>query len=748
MRKIDYKACVNRIMQILLVALSAFLLDYLIVQLADDESIWLGVSVEIVGSVLFSPVVGAAATLINCLAVDYLMYGITNYSFINILEMASVALIGIVYRRLCKDDNRFGIREIVIFNYIQILINVCVLFLSTTPLSITFFGFLTNDWARSRLVKEMASLRSYAFSACVSTAMIGTVLIAAGTYFRKKYRELGSVSGSVRAVFKTTYLTREYRKRVFEYSVTVFVAVAMNMIDGVVSGHILGLDALAATSVMFPLVSFSSFLSCIINAGCATMCALSKGERKYERTNQLFTLGLMTTLFIGLLQTLLFWLIKDQYFSFFPATQSIISFAEEYYNFFIFVPPFMALTSFLDNTVASEGDEMLCVAGYLGAFVINVAVSILLSGSIGMGGLALGTILGYIFYLLVVSTHFLKKSNTFRIRFWFSLRDIFNFVKFSLINNAAGLCMAVASATFTKAILQFLGSEYLVANTVLCAMMEVYEMINGPSQGAGYLLATYTGEKNKQGIKILFSEAIGVSLLCGLVVALFFVLAPGMLLNIYGVEDSPLEAELIRCIRFSAVGAVAASVGGFLSDYYGNTGKPLWSCLMVVFRTALFPILLCVTFCLDGVTAMGICLMLSQVCAILIFFGFVLVIKGPEAIPYMMDDPDFEKVYMNSFDYTKEEYGRICRWIRDSFSDHGVDPGRIKETERLVMALFKRTEEKNGKRAVLGECVLKFIDEPEVIIKDNGVLFVPVMEGEPVRHDVILSCNSNTIHMA
>ena len=77
---------------------------------------------------------------------------------------------------------------------------------------------------------------------------------------------------------------------------------------------------------------------------------------------------------------------------------------------------------------------------------------------------------------------------------------------------------------------------------------------------------------------------------------------------------------------------------------------------------------------------MGICLMLSQVCAILIFFGFVLVIKGPEAIPYMMDDPDFEKVYMNSFDYTKEEYGRICRWIRDSFSDHGVDPGRIKET--------------------------------------------------------------------
>lgn len=41
-------------------------------------------------------------------------------------------------------------------------------------------------------------------------------------------------------------------------------------------------------------------------------------------------------------------------------------------------------------------------------------------------------------------------------------------------NNSAGLCMAAASAVFTKAILQFLGSDYLIANTVLCAMIGNY----------------------------------------------------------------------------------------------------------------------------------------------------------------------------------------------------------------------------------------------------------------------------------
>lgn len=75
MMKFDFKACVNRCIQVLLVALSAFSLDYLLVWLTDDSSIWLGASIETVGSVLLGSVVGAAATMINCFVGDYLMYG-------------------------------------------------------------------------------------------------------------------------------------------------------------------------------------------------------------------------------------------------------------------------------------------------------------------------------------------------------------------------------------------------------------------------------------------------------------------------------------------------------------------------------------------------------------------------------------------------------------------------------------------------------------------------------------------------
>ena len=70
------------------------------------------------------------------------------------------------------------------------------------------------------------------------------------------------------------------------------------------------------------------------------------------------------------------------------------------------MPMFMGLAAFLDNIVSSDGDDLLGYAGYVGSFVVNVVMSILLSRTMGMGGLALGTLLSYVFYLLVVSIHF------------------------------------------------------------------------------------------------------------------------------------------------------------------------------------------------------------------------------------------------------------------------------------------------------------------------------------------------------
>ena len=138
-------------------------------------------------------------------------------------------------------------------------------------------------------------------------------------------------------------------------------------------------------------------------------------------------------------------------------------------------------------------------------------------------------------------------------------------------------------------------------------------------------------------------------------------------------------------------------------------------------------------------------MLLSQISAVAVFCGFVLIVKGGESIPYMLDNPDFEKVKMRSFEYEPEEYERLVSWIKECLKEQGIMANKPEELKALLLSLFKKTEERNTGKKVLGECVLRFIDEPEIIIKDSGELFRPDIEDDRYSYNVLMSCNRSTI---
>ena len=84
----------------------------------------------------------------------------------------------------------------------------------------------------------------------------------------------------------------------------------------------------------------------------------------------------------------------------------------------------------------------------------------------------------------------------------------------------------------------------------------------------------------------------------------------------------------------------------------------------------------------------------------------------------------------------------------NNLNAHGIESEKIGEVEALLQSLFRQTEEKNGKNKVLGECVLRFIEKPEIIIKDNGALFQPDIQDDRLSYNALLSCNSSTIHLS
>ena len=148
----------KHVLQVLVISLIAFSMDRLIVRLSHDDSIWMGEAIEVVGSVIFGPLVGFFAAFLNCTVSDYLTYHSFDYIFVDTLEAVAVALIGVIFRKLNRDEDRFGIRQIVIFNFVQILVNVAVLYLSSIPVAMFAFGFIVNDWTKADMLTDVAAL--------------------------------------------------------------------------------------------------------------------------------------------------------------------------------------------------------------------------------------------------------------------------------------------------------------------------------------------------------------------------------------------------------------------------------------------------------------------------------------------------------------------------------------------------------------------------------------------------------------
>lgn len=97
---------------------------------------------------------------------------------------------------------------------------------------------------------------------------------------------------------------------------------------------------------------------------------------------------------------------------------------------------------------------------------------------------------------------------------------------------------------------------------------------------------------------------------------------------------------------------------------------------------------------------------------------------------------------MIPFDFVHEEYERICSFIRSRLTEHGMEEQKIEEINMLLLSLCRSTENNNKGKRVLGECVLRFLDRPEIIIKDNGDLMKPDIQDERLSYNVLMSCNS------
>ena len=170
---------------------------------------------------------------------------------------------------------------------------------------------------------------------------------------------------------------------------------------------------------------------------------------------------------------------------------------------------------YLEQMVYSDGDELcnnICYAFQIGG---NIVCSIILAKFMGMTGIILGSIIGNSLGILACIWHFLRKGNTLRFVWHFSIKDFFMTSRYSIVDSSVYLCWALMDYVLIGFVSKNYGDTGLITLAVVVSLIEFGVVLDGVGMAMQPLIGTYFGEKNPRLIKRVMKSAAKAAVIQG-----------------------------------------------------------------------------------------------------------------------------------------------------------------------------------------------------------------------------------------
>lgn len=380
-------------------------------------------------------------------------------------------------------------------------------------------------------------------------------------------------------------------KRLFQRSMLTMIVAELAgaisaVIDGIIIGRFLGQTGLAAFGVATPYFSISNIISGVLVVGSTAMCTRAVGKGDTGETSRVFSLTLTLGIVLSVLYGLLGSAFSGGVASLFGAKASAASLhtatADYLRGVFIGAPGFI-LFAVLTPILQLDGDAVRPkLAGLAGAavdIVGDLLVVFIFKG--GMFGIGLASAISHYTELVIVLSHFLKKSALFR----FSLRDVRFGQTFALIRDgvpraASMLCRSLLPVLMNTLVLKLALDAGVTAmstqNTTTYTVGAFGWGIGGAMLIVGGMMV---GEQDVTGLKTTVETAlkdilIGVS---GLAV-LVFATAP-LITSLFIPEAGEAHTMALSAIRCYAAALPFLAFNVMGANYFQATGRTLASTL-------------------------------------------------------------------------------------------------------------------------------------------------------------------------
>ncbi|MBR4718776.1 MAG: hypothetical protein IKP31_00880 [Lachnospiraceae bacterium] len=521
-------------------------------------------------------------------------------------------------------------------------------------------------------------------------------------------------------------MSKKFYSMLLSGTLTMVVVTLLLMSDTVIAGFFIGEEAVAAINLITPAYSMAAFFGCIFSLGVSVLYSNAMGRFDKEDADRYFGNGFCACLLTGVVLFILLQIFSNAYLEFYAPPSAVLELAKPYFFWYRLVILILPMSTYMNEMIFADGDETLSAVANITRVVGNIVLSIILCRIIGIAGIGAASFAGTMLSLVISFMHLARKGNSLHIKPTLSVKVLVEIAKYSVIDAGSYLFLSIFVAVMNKLVMVLFGDDMLIIVSVCVFLKEAQLVFDGIGEAFSPLISVYLGEESYEGVRKCYRLSERTSIVEGIVMTVIAVLAAPLIVRVFGISDPLTASYAANGIRIMALGLTFTSLMYLISSYYLLRGKILLGLVICALRdVAVSAVLGVAGGFLFGMYGLFIGIALSPLIAYLIFMACLSYRYGRDDCPLLLKELEGDSITgFYELNIKPEDIIRVQKEAEGLLNDNRVHEKTTARVKLLIEDLYMLIYEKNGTDKILGECVVRLLDEGVLLItRDDGILF-------------------------
>lgn len=374
--------------------------------------------------------------------------------------------------------------------------------------------------------------------------------------------------------------------------ISMVIAGAQTMIDGMFVGNFVGPNALASINIVQPFMQLIIGSAMIICIGCISFIGRKLGEGKTKEAQDIFRTAFICTFVVSTLILLLGVCFSNEIANVLGANEVLLEGVSTYTKSIALFAPIMSLMYLFGFTDRLIGKPELYLKGMILSVIINVSLDFLFVKELQLGiqGAAYATGLAYVGGLIIVSIPMLNKNNTVNLfKGNFDKKVIIPMVYNGSSEGVTSIATATTAYIFNITFMNIAGEAGVAAFTTINYIGQFGTLVMfGISDGIGPIISYNYGDKNYGRLDNTLKLALKVNLVVGVILFITLYLFGRQLISLFASENVDIINLAVSGSKIYAFSFILNGFNIINSGYFTSIGKAKESIVIAASRGIVF----------------------------------------------------------------------------------------------------------------------------------------------------------------